>query len=537
MRPHLFVAGPAGGTFMPQPSPMSPPLRSPALSPTLEQVRELVSGLPPAGDLLLGCATAAYQVEGGYNGPGQPANNWHAWESRPGNEPNGPAVGFWERPWADLDRCRALGLNAFRLSIEWARVQPSPSLRPLDDAPAWDPEAIARYVAILVGCRQRGLEPVVTLHHFSHPAWVGPDLWLSDERTGLFLLYVAHIVPALNQGLAAAGHPPVRWWITLNEPNTLAPATYLSQWMPPDAPLGLSAPARAARAMDGLYATHVQAYNVIHAWYEQQGLPAPKVSFNNFALDLYHVDRLYVDMALARSLGVSSRPALVRYLADRARAWDEALAPLSQQVRPQTAAHWLMLKATRVMAERVYTPERLPRYTAALESSHRERPLDYVAFDYYDATMANQLRHTSGSYEPWDWAVLPDGLHALLHANASGDLPLMVAENGMATHHDRPRTDGVTRDMFLRAHLFQLLRAVKDGLPVAGYLHWSLTDNYEWGRFAPRFGLFGVDYDHPHRERRATDAHGSPAPETYAAVARSLQSGEAEALVAALVGR
>ena len=54
------------------------------------------------------------------------------------------------------------------------------------------------------------MEPVVTLHHFSHPAWVGPDLWLSDERVGLFLLFVARIVPALNNGLMEAGEQPVR---------------------------------------------------------------------------------------------------------------------------------------------------------------------------------------------------------------------------------------------------------------------------------------------------------------------------------------
>ncbi len=75
-------------------------------------------------DFLFGVATAGYQVEGGFNGPGEPANNWLAWEQIGKVEPSGSAVGFWERPEESLDRAAALGCNSFRMGIEWARVVP-----------------------------------------------------------------------------------------------------------------------------------------------------------------------------------------------------------------------------------------------------------------------------------------------------------------------------------------------------------------------------------------------------------------------------
>ena len=97
------------------------------------------AGLPD--DFFLGVATAGFQVEGGYNGSGQPANNWLAWEQAGRVEPSGDAVGFWDRPEEALDRAAALGCNSFRLGVEWARVWP--------DAGGVDASALASYAAIV----------------------------------------------------------------------------------------------------------------------------------------------------------------------------------------------------------------------------------------------------------------------------------------------------------------------------------------------------------------------------------------------------
>jgi beta-glucosidase len=85
-------------------------------------------------------------------------------------------------------------------------------------------------------------------------------------------------------------------------------------------------------------------------------------------------------------------------------------------------------------------------------------------------------------------------------------LPLMVTENGMPTASDNPRPDGWTREAYIVNHLLQLRRAMNEGVPVLGYMHWTLADNYEWGSYEPKFGLFGIDRRDPQLRRFATPA-------------------------------
>src|ERR1019366_1885622 len=137
---------------------------------------------------LFGVATAGFQVEGGYNGPGEPANNWLAWEQVGRVQPSGNAVGFWDRPEEALDRAAALGCNSFRLGVEWARVFP--------DERGVDRAALDRYAGIVGGCIDRGLEPLVTLHHFTHPDWLGEDFWLRPDAPDRYCRWVEVVVEA-----------------------------------------------------------------------------------------------------------------------------------------------------------------------------------------------------------------------------------------------------------------------------------------------------------------------------------------------------
>ena len=147
----------------------------------------------PGRDFFWGVATSGYQSEGGYNGPGEPLNNW-AWAENDGDVvPSGRTSDFWNLSHEDFARCRELGLNAFRLSIEWARVQPSivlgekEGLAPGAAPPPFDERALYSYAQRLADCRAHGLEPFITLHHFVHPAWLGVDAWLHHETIDHFL--------------------------------------------------------------------------------------------------------------------------------------------------------------------------------------------------------------------------------------------------------------------------------------------------------------------------------------------------------------
>ncbi len=174
------------------------------------------NGILPAG-FRFGVATAGFQIEGGYNGPGEPANNWVRWERAGRVEPSGLAVDFWNRHEEHLDRAAALGCDALRLGVEWARVEPAPGQ--IDDG------ALERYATILEGCRSRGLEPLVTLHHFTHPAWLGEDFWLSGQSPDRYASWVETAVGRLR--------PWCSTWVTLNEVNALAVGSYLVGLFPP----------------------------------------------------------------------------------------------------------------------------------------------------------------------------------------------------------------------------------------------------------------------------------------------------------------
>jgi beta-glucosidase/6-phospho-beta-glucosidase/beta-galactosidase len=95
------------------------------------------------------------------------------------------------------------------------------------------------------------------------------------------------------------------------------------------------------------------------------------------------------------------------------------------------------------------------------------------------------------------------------------------------------RGDGATRDRFLQSYIYEVLRAVKDGLPVKGYFHWSLVDNYEWGSWEPRFGLYTIDRSRTPVKVSSVDAWGVNAARVYGNLISSLKSGDRDLVVEA----
>jgi len=127
----------------------------------------------------------------------------------------------------------------------------------------------------------------------------------------------------------------------------------------------------------------------------------------------------------------------------------------------------------------------------------------------------------------WDWHFLPEGMTAFCryYSKAFPGQGILIAENGMAQRCSMdnslsaPRSDRLTRSDYLEAHLRELRRMLDEGVPLLGYLHWSLTDNYEWGSFTPRFGLFRVDYRHD-LQRLIVDHLGDTPSQTYSRLVR-----------------
>jgi beta-glucosidase/6-phospho-beta-glucosidase/beta-galactosidase len=477
---------------------------------------------------LFGVATAGFQVEGGYNGPGEPANNWLAWEQVGRVQPSGNAVGFWDRPEEALDRAAALGCNSFRLGVEWARVFP--------DERGVDRAALDRYADIVGGCIDRGLEPLVTLHHFTHPDWLGEDFWLRPDAPDRYRRWVEVVVGTLA--------PSVRRWVTVNEINVLA----VGSWM-----LGMFPPARilafddTSIAIDNLLTAHVLGYEAIHRVREDA-----VVTTNNSCFSVYPFDRMLTDLLLARSAGVEPGE-IDTWIGERG-AQHDSLLPANgvreRLVRRFTAARAPYGPAAiRDGGPGPGSRSRSPRRALdAVYGSSHECTLDVLGLDYYDPMVARHFRlpghRTAGGRSPqpsrelWDDPPDPGGLARWLgvqHALAPG-VPLWVVENGLCNRvrdgRSFARLDGWDRPRYLRENIAAVVEAIDGGVPVDGYWHWSLVDNYEWGSYEPRFGLHGVDRHRGEHGMRwlETDAMGDDAAGAYRRIIDGLRAGDRSVL-------
>lgn len=488
---------------------------------------------------LWGVATSAYQAEGGYNGPGQPQTNWAAAEARGDVAPTGDAADFWHRYEEDFSRCHELGLNAFRMGIEWSRVQPVRARTGGSTAPppAFDFEALDHYVAMFAAARRQGLEPVVTLHHFVHPAWLGPDPWLDDDTPGQFATFVREAVAYVCARLDA----PLHWFITINEPNMLVLNTYFGHQFPARARGGF---ATMTRAYNHLLSAHVLAYNALHDLYTERGWPAPSVTFNNYCSDLYWSDKLLLDLVCARERGIA-RHRLGDYICDQAKAFELAFARARIPLHRDLAYYFgaLIKRLSNWIGYRSFNATEFAPFLDTLFAAARPRCLDYIGLDYYDPFAAHAFRWpvfwdhefrnrsfrswvlATISSKWWDWRVLPRGLHFFArHYAEDFGRPVLIAENGMAIRRKLKasttrRRDQMTRSQFLRLHVHEVVKIVKDRVPLAGYLYWSLFDNYEWGTYTPRFGLYSIDFSSG-THRRIEDPSGDRPSETYAALIR-----------------
>ena len=419
-----------------------------------------------------GVATAGFQIEGGFNGPGEPQNNWAGWEQAGRVEPSGIALDFWNRYEDQLDRAAALGSNAFRLSIEWARVEPEAGRI---DETAWD-----NYEAILRACADRGLEPLVTLHHFTHPHWLGEAWWTDLEAPDRFAEWAGRVVDRLGRWC--------RSWVTINELNILAIQSYWTGDFPPGR---WASSGDTVRAFDHLLTAHVLAYAEI-----SRRQPGATVATNNFSSSVYELDRLLIDTLLARHRGVE-RHDLRSWLIERRRDWHAAVGPASARERA----------LRRVAAATVPLDRALPRATAAVYASPHDLTLDVMQVDHYDPYMARQLRtpgrptaggrHWGPTQPLWEQPADPDTYARFVRLNHEPGLALGIVENGLCNRVRRGRSysrdDGWTRPRYLREHLAATVGLIDAGLPIDSYFHWTLADNYEWGSYEPRFGLFGVD--------------------------------------------
>jgi beta-glucosidase len=416
---------------------------------------------------LFGTATSATQVEGHCD-----LTDWAAFAREPGRVKNGdtPATACdgWNRFDADVAIQRELSMNAHRLSIEWARVEPRPG--------EFDTAALDRYRGWLGALRDAGIAPMVTLHHFSIPLWLRDrGGLLADDFAERIALYAARTFRALSDLCST--------WVTINEPNVLAAHSYLLGAWPPAA---RSFPA-AVRAHHALLEAHVAMYRALH--HEDRAGRAEVGLAHHLRVVEPKDPRSRGDRAAAAGLRLVFNDAFAGAICD-----GRMVGPLDRLVRTRSGFRIANAKGTQDFFGVNYYSR------------------DVVRFSRAHAAEGFAAREVAKGAEVSDlgWEIFPAGLGSVLREWAArSGRHVYVTENGIADATD------TKRPAFLLAHLAEVARAIADGVDVRGYYHWSLLDNFEWAEgYTPRFGLVAVDYATQARTIR-------PSGRLYAEIARS----------------
>jgi beta-glucosidase len=360
----------------------------------------------------------------------------------------GVACDWWGGRWReDFDRAAAGGQNAHRLSIEWSRVEPAQAL--------WDDGALDHYRRMIQGALDRGLRPMVTLHHFTNPRWIAErGGWLCPEIVMLFERYVRKVVGTLED--------LVDLWITINEPNVLSYASYLQGGWPP----GEKSIKLVSKVNRNLVKAHAAAYYAIHE------IRA------DCRVGLAHHYRGF-------------RPAnpgniLHRWIARFKHAAFNDVFPHACQ---EGKIGFLFWKERVEEARQTQDFFRLNYYTVERSSFDPLRPSSAFAPGEYPA---------DADISPNGFiANEPSGLWDALRWALTYRLPIFITENGVEDEEDNFRA------RYLAAHIHKLWRAVNFNWPILGYFHWSLIDKFEWERgWSQRFGLWGLNPETQKRTKR-----------------------------------
>ncbi|MDZ4158277.1 MAG: family 1 glycosylhydrolase [Anaerolineaceae bacterium] len=408
---------------------------------------------------LWGTATSSHQVEGSNTN-----NNWASWEAEPNRihqgERSGLACNWWGGRWKeDFDRAAETGQNAHRLSLEWSRIQPTPD--------RWDEDALDHYRQMLRGLHQRGIQPMVTLHHCTDPLWLYEQGgWENAATPARFAAFVQKAVEALKEYASL--------WVTINEPNVYTWGGYLNGGFPP----GKNDLNLAFKVLVNLLRGHAAAYHVIHA-IQPQAQVGTAINYRWFipARPGSPFDKIVVN-----SLHQS---------------WNDGFA-------------------------RALVDGRLRYAFRSLAVPEAANTQDFIGVNYYAGDLVsftpfapNRMYHRR-AYPPdaelsetGFIANMPAGMFESLRWANSFKLPIYVTENGIEDSSDalRPR--------YVLEHIHQIWRAVNFNYCVRGYFHWSLVDNFEWERgWSQRFGLWGLDVETQARLRR-------PSVDLYAAICKS----------------
>ena len=387
--------------------------------------RPVNSRFPEA--FLWGAATAPHQIEGNNTA----SDLWFIENQHPTifAEPSGDACNSLELWSTDLDIVKGLGLTSYRFGIEWARIEPEKGL--------FSQAMLDHYKAIVAGCHERGLKPLVTFNHFTAPRWFSAQGgWMNPDAPQLFARYCDKVARAIGADIAMA--------MTLNEPNILSilrPILPAQVWDLQSATLKAAA---SRLGVERFVCANVAAQEDIVAI--EAGLDAGHKAAR------MAIKAAVSDLPVGLTLSVIDDQAA-------------GMQSMRDRIRLETYGKWLELAKSDDFVG-------VQNYERAIWGEKGRLPAP-----------AHSERNWSGT-EVW----APSLAGAVRYVHEATGRPILVSEHGVGTNDD------TLRARFIPAALEGLKLAMDEGVPVLGYVHWSLLDNFEWiFGYKPKFGLCSVD--------------------------------------------
>ena len=387
-------------------------------------------------NFLWGTATSATQVEG------HVINEWTDFVAVDGNHCR-TACNHYHRYGEDIDWMADLGVKAYRMGIEWSRLQAKPGAN-------LDQRELDRYLDLLNRLRQAGITPMVVLHHFSNPPWISHmGGWTNPAAVDAFVDYVGKLVPVLKDH--------VHIWNTFNEPDTYASLCYLLGGFPPCRKGNIFAFRKVIRHMAE---AHSQASRVIRRHYTNGVTPEVGIAKNWTFFGAYKNYAAW-DHVMAAFCDYTFNEFVVNAFMGGSRREDSTYLGLNYYGRARFHNFQPLIPAGGA------SPEKLKRYGIICD--------DMVE------------RH-------------PEGLGVMLQQLYQRyQLPIYLTEHGAAS------TDGEFRIRDLKQHLNVLQQAMESGVDVRGFFYWSLLDNFEWQfGYSKKFGLYSVDFADEKLPRKIT---------------------------------
>ncbi len=405
-------------------------------------------------NFMWGTATAAHQVEGDC------INNWSEFEKKSradgtpnikGNQISGIACDHWNRYSDDINLIRDIGVRYYRFSVEWSKIEPQMG--------AYNQDALNHYSDVIDKLIDKGITPVITLHHFTHPLWFDQLGAFEKEENIKYLI-------AFSKKVFSEYSEKVKYWCTINEPAVVATQGYFTGIFPP----GKQNIKLTCIVLKNLLEAHVQIYNEIKKM--KNGLESQigiVKNINHFdPWRRYHI----FDWALALfSNYIFNKSSINFFKKGEFRVWIPGIAWVHHKNKSACNAN---------------------DYFGLNYYSH-----NHVKFHLFSKEFFELKFHSDDTMTDMPYTVYGEGIYRAIKEVSVLSLPIIITENGVADMHDEIRSD------YINKYLYATMKSIQHGYNVIGYFYWSLMDNFEWAfGYDMKFGLYAVDFKNQKRELR-----------------------------------